>query len=828
MLNRDQVQRALREFIAPYAVRSRTLVIEDRTGLLGPALADGMELTVAGQGWFVLSAGSILHVRRRLWEQKPARVALVAPSAKPLAGLRDITTAATYVPAGGAHLLKVLADVHLPDDTRLDPLVSTLLERPAGTSTTLSAGLELLRGQETSRAGLPRAVVSALLGEDLLRVPSDAAALARILRSELAVPESAYELCREYADTLTAPYQQLVAGLLTLGHSRSLIARALLQADISRREGQVPADPLVSQFLDHAAVNEVALLEAFATRLEEALLAEPDWGRGFVRRFPPQKVTHPSRILPATLEADLRRQLADLVSGRRTTVDDRLWRGHLFYEEHKPWLAALSRLALLAQLRREIQQLLEDGADLPRLVQAYAERISAGDLAWMELGELAKRAVTLRAEIDDLRRAYQEARTALNRAFAESYAVKYPRLFGSRALPLVVHMLPRAVKPRLDAGEQVLVVIVDGLGYHLWQRFRSDLMAGGWQLEDGHALALLPTVTAVSRYAIFSGPVARWLYPDLTEPDDDAPTEDELKALAALFPGRAVAVYKKRELKSALDSVVSSIQGQQHGLIVVVINEVDEAIRSPAHAPFPLQLEDYAFLNAVLDAARGSRRAVFLTADHGFTPDGDCKWPVPPGATIEETRLARVSQQAGDDAGVPGVRCEDLVYDLGGPFLALYDFGGRFKHQPRVGYHSGIGVEEVMVPAAWLKVGIAAPALELRFVNVPAQVTEDEETLVTVELRVPTGSPGDVQVEVWLSGESRLTFAAEWQAGQPFQQWQVPWQPTLPPREPVEPQMVRLRAICYRDRAVVAHAEAEVMIQPRRGKYESAVASLLP
>jgi hypothetical protein len=288
---------------------------------------------------------------------------------------------------------------------------------------------------------------------------------------------------------------------------------------------QVPSDPLVSQFLDHAAVNEVALLEAFATRLEEALLAEPDWGRDFARRFPPQKVSHPSRILPAALEADMRRQLADLVSGRRTAVDDRLWRGHLFYEEHKPWLAALSRLALLAQLRREIQQLLEDGADLPRLVLAYTEHISAGDLTWIELGELAKKVVSLRAEIDQLCKTYQEARTALNRAFAESYAAEYPRLFGSRALPLVVHTLPWAVKPHLDAGEQALVIIMDGLGYHLWQRFRSDLMAGGWQLEDGYALALLPTVTAVSRHAIFSGPIARWLYPDLTEPDDDAPTE---------------------------------------------------------------------------------------------------------------------------------------------------------------------------------------------------------------------------------------------------------------------------------------------------------------
>ncbi|HEY64522.1 MAG TPA: PglZ domain-containing protein [Caldilineae bacterium] len=820
MLTSEQVRRVLREQIAPYTLRARALVIEDRTGLLRPAVGDGMVLTVADQEWFVLSSGPILHIRRRLWEQRADRVALVVPPDAPLSGLRDLTSAAAYVPAGGAHVLKVLADVHLPDDTRLDPLAAILLERPAG--------LALLRSQEITRAALPRAVVSALLGEDLLQASSDAAALARILRSELSVPESAYELCREYAATLSAPYQPLVAGLLTFGHSRALVAQALLQADISRREGQVSSDPLVVEFLEHTAVNDVALLEAFAMRLEEALLAEPNWGRDFVRRFPRREITHASRILPAALEADFRRQLDDLVAGRRTAVDDRLWREHLFYEEYKHWVVALGRLALLSHLCDEIERLLANDADLPDLVQAYVERISAGDLAWMELGELAKKVIPLRAEIDQLRQAYQKARTALNRIFAEAYAAQYPHLFGGSALPLVVHLLPKVVKPRLDTGEQVLVVIVDGLGYHLWQRFRSDLIAGGWQLEDGYALALLPTVTAVSRYAIFSGPVAKRLYPDLAEPDDDAPAEDELKALTALFPNRSVAVYKKRELKIALDDVVASIRGQQHDLIVVVINEVDEALRSPAHAPFSLHLDDYAFLNAVLNAARGSRRSVFLVADHGFTPDGDCKWPVPSGAMVAEARLARVSQPADNDADVPGVWCKDLVYELGGPFLALYDFGGRFKPQPNVGYHSGVSLEEVVVPAAWLKVGAVAPTLDLRFVDVPAQVTEDEEVLVTIELLTSAGAPGEVRVEVWIPNQPPVIFSAEPQAGLPFQRWQIPWRPTLPPREPVEPQTARLRAIVYCNQTEAAHAEAEVTIRPRPGKYESAVAALLP
>ncbi len=820
MLRREEAERVLRELIAPHAVGAKTLVVEDRTGLLRPAMGDGVEVRVAGQTWFAIAAGPLLGVRRRLWERQPQRVALIAPRDAPLSGLRDLTAAAPHVPAGGAHLLRVLTDVRLPDDTRLDPLTATLLEHPER--------LKPFQGRPISRANLPRAVLSALLGEDLLDLPSDAAALARILRSDASVPGEAHVLCREYAATLSPPYQPLVAGLLTFEHSRAAVARALLQAEISRREGKVPSDPLASRFLEHAAVNDVALLEAFAARLEEALLAEPEWGRDFVRRLPVHAVTHPSRILPAALKADLRRQLDELVQGRRTALDDRLWRGHLFYDEYQPWVDAIGRLALLAQLRPEIEDLLAEDADLPRLIEAYVERISAGDLAWMELGALAKQAIPLHGEIQQLRKAYRETRTALNRAFAERYAREYPHLFGGGVLPLVVHLLPKAIKPRLDAGERVLVIIVDGLSYPLWQRFRADLMAGGWGIEDGYALALLPTVTAVSRYALFSGPVASHVYPDLAEPDDEAPGEDELKALQAALPGRAVAVFKKRDLKTAPEKVMTAIRGMQHDLVVVVVNEVDEAVQSPAHAPFPLELKGYAFLTAVLDAARASPRAALLVADHGFTPDGDRKWPVPPGTNVAETRLLRATSDTGGTAELPAVWCRDLVYDLGGPFLALYDFGGRFKHQPKVGYHSGIGLEEVVVPAAWLRVGPARPRFGLRFVGVPAVVTEDEAVMVTLELRTPAGIAGEVHVEVWLPGRPPLSFAAQPQPGLPFQQWQVTWRPTLPPREPVEPETVYLRAVGYHDDREVAHAEAEVTVQPRRGKYESAAAALLP
>ena len=60
MLRREEAERVLRELIAPHAVGAKTLVVEDRTGLLRPAMGDGVEVRVVGQTWFAIATGPLL------------------------------------------------------------------------------------------------------------------------------------------------------------------------------------------------------------------------------------------------------------------------------------------------------------------------------------------------------------------------------------------------------------------------------------------------------------------------------------------------------------------------------------------------------------------------------------------------------------------------------------------------------------------------------------------------------------------------------------------------------------------------------------------------
>jgi len=818
-LSRDQAEQVLREVIAPHSGRYEVALVYDQTDLLGSSLPSRAELQIAGKKWLVLAGDSVLATRRSLWERKPERVALVVGGRGTPTALRDLESAGAVIQLDGAEVLRLTAKVDLPHDPRVDSLVPLLLSRPDG--------LALLRDQQIHHVDLPRAIVSALLGEDLLAAPDDASTLARVIRSKEVLPDASKSMCRDFAATLPQPHQSLVRGLLTYEENRSVVAGALISTYVNYREGRVVSDPLVVDFLEKTAANEITLLSTYAENIQEAMLAEPTWGRRFADGLRvPEGVTKWSPVLPQALERDMRQQLDALVTGDRTALDDHLWQDHLFYEKKQPWVRAISRVATLRQLIDEITTFTQEDHSVPELVDAYVHRFCPGDLACIELEQLRKEVVELEGEIDKTRELYADARSNLNHSFAAAYSTEYPRYFGGKELLLTVDCLPLLVKPRLDAGQRVLLVIVDGLGFPLWRSFRGDLAKAGWRVEESFALSLLPSVTAVSRYAIFSGPLPARIYATLSEPDDSAPTEDEAIAMREALPGRKVTVFKKRELAKSLRSVAKAIKGDDYHVVVTVVNEIDDIVRSPAETPFPLRLQPYQFLRAVLDAGRQSRRAILLVSDHGFTPSSGKKWPVPEGMKVEQSRF--LSGSGGEVRNMPAVWCENLVYEMGGPFLLLDDFGGRFSHSPRVGYHGGIGLEEVVVPLAWLEVGEVAPALALSLLDLPNEILEDEEVVVIIELVAGESLVDDLDVRVYLPGQATLRFRFGADPTLPFRRWEVRWKPTLPAQEPVEPTTMTLRAICSRADKELAHTEEEVLVRPRPGKYESAAAVLLP
>ena len=82
-----------------------------------------------------------------------------------------------------------------------------------------------------------------------------------------------------------------------------------------------------------------------------------------------------------------------------------------------------------------------------------------------------------------------------------------PSLSAVKA-PVMLHHVPRFLAMRRDAGESKIALLVfDGLAVDQWARIREHVVAGipNVSFDETACFAWLPTLTSVSRQAIFSG-----------------------------------------------------------------------------------------------------------------------------------------------------------------------------------------------------------------------------------------------------------------------------------------------------------------------------------
>ncbi|MEA3407971.1 MAG: PglZ domain-containing protein [Chloroflexota bacterium] len=822
MLTSDERDQVLAQLLLRAAWNHDTALVEDRTGLLGDR--EGRHVDVGSQRWYVVTAHSLLALRHTLWQEAPKKVALIVePGAHPQ-GLRDLTERAPRVRAGAADIIKVLKDVAFPSDECLDPLCEELLDSPHW---------DLLEDQRIPREHLAAAALTLLLGK---RLPTDDGpdhALAAILQSDASIPEAAHPLCRAYAEDL-AYGEPFIDGLLTWRAERSSVARALLESALNREQGKASIDPLATGFLEDIGRNDDEALSSVADLLQEALLSDREWGRRWVKQvqvpapaFSDKEGGVPQtrywRVLPVWLRGDIRRQLKELASGDRGAVDARRWRQHLRYPDYRDWVEAAQAAAHVVQGIGAIEELSLEELTASQAVSAYVDTIAGYDVAWFDARRAMRDVVELQDIVAPLCARYVAARTELNRAFAERYTQEYERLFSSQEETVVVQILNRHIKPALREGERVLLVVVDGLSYPLWRRFADHLRGDGWQIGDGHALAMLPTVTTVSRYGIFSGPVAEAIYPKLAEPEDETPSPREPRALEEALPSYKTVLYRKADLLHNQSQVAAAIAGDSHDLVAVVINEIDDAIQVHAGTPVGLELDDCSYLRSVLQTARDSGRRVLLTADHGFTPNTGEKHDMPEGAQQHAARLIDQSDTQ-LPAGVPAVPCSGLVYDELGPFWALYDFGGRWSWHPSVGYHGGVSLEECVVPCSWLRVGKEEETVHLEFLGLPKEVIEDEPLTVRLALQAHA-TIESLQVTMQFPGGREERHQVDLAPGESSRTFEYPWSPELSEAEATE---VVLYAECHRGSKPLAEVRHRLLVKPRPGKYTSAVGDMLP
>ena len=156
-----------------------------------------------------------------------------------------------------------------------------------------------------------------------------------------------------------------------------------------------------------------------------------------------------------------------------------------------------------------------EGKAHPRLPGTWLSH--QGAAAWSEAGFSARPAsdAPARPETDALTRSETGARIAelraeVDRAFLAWIERRYAGLHNQPPdPPVMVHHVPRHLARRIEDGseDKVALVVVDGLALDQWIVLRDVLAEQRPRLRfrEGAVFAWVPTITSVSRQAIFAG-----------------------------------------------------------------------------------------------------------------------------------------------------------------------------------------------------------------------------------------------------------------------------------------------------------------------------------
>lgn len=255
---------------------------------------------------------------------------------------------------------------------------------------------------------------------------------------------------------------------------------------------------------------------------------------------------------------------------------------------------------------------------------------------------------------------------------------------------------PFLAKRQASVG-RLLVIVLDGMGFTQWTRIRE--LSAIRVVRSGGVLAMLPTLTEVSRQAIAAGGLP------IEFRDSLRSTSKEPQRWASAWSESAVSNAWVR-IDGARIEDTSTVPFGAVDVLGLVINATDDLMHSAEllgdiglHAGLDAWLRS-GVLDAVLRKANEHGYETWLTADHGnlaVTPAKELR----EGAFVERagTRARRyASKSLRDGAAVAGIAWDELPgYPNDESERLLFAPGRTGWGKSRLS-HGGLSMDEVIVP----------------------------------------------------------------------------------------------------------------------------------
>jgi hypothetical protein len=362
----------------------------------------------------------------------------------------------------------------------------------------------------------------------------------------------------------------------------------------------------------------------------------------------------------------------------------------------------------------------ERGQELAdRQLEGVEQLLGSGSLTyqeWRDVAEAFARATAQQLRTGDPTPRFVDVRVEINRRFVPWVLDNLSQLASLSAVPapVTVHRVARAIQ-LTRAGQKAALIVMDGMSLAAWQVMAPRLHDLDAQVTESALFAWIPTLTSVSRQAIFAGAMplhfASSIETTISEPEHWRAYWNR----EASLPDSAIGYGKLRladiKDRDAMDARLRS-SGLGREIIGLAVEDIDLLLHSEVmderalYSRIEHWLERKAFL-WMLDALLEAGYRIYVTSDHGFigaesiggskagaTADKHGRFERYSDSVLADTAAAKTDESWRRWAGYGLPEDHHIVF---APMFGMY-FTDRHTRLT----HGGPTIEEVVVP--WVEI----------------------------------------------------------------------------------------------------------------------------
>lgn len=281
--------------------------------------------------------------------------------------------------------------------------------------------------------------------------------------------------------------------------------------------------------------------------------------------------------------------------------------------------------------------------------------------------------------------------------------------------PVMVHHVPRFLAMQRDLGEtKIALLVFDGLAVDQWVQIREAMAKRAPLLEfdENTCFAWLPTLTSVSRQAIFSGLKPR----EFAETIETTSSEQSQWSRFWQDQGlRANEVFYRKGIKRTdqLTELITALSTPSIKVAGLVVDMVDEIVHGATLGKrgVTTQIEGWSetgFIDQLFILLLDQGFHIYLTSDHGNVEaigQGRPNQGLTPEIRGERVRTYRSETLAEESATDNSSTFRIDIAGLPTSFIPLFATGRTAFIQPGepAVVHGGISIEELIVPFIKIK-----------------------------------------------------------------------------------------------------------------------------